>query len=397
MATTGNYVQISTPEPSALLTDWTSIRLYSASTRTGSYSLLTTLTLVSGTTSYAYQDTAGTATTWYRWSYYNTGTVAESAQGEPFPGAGALVVTRQTLRRRVAMELGFFGHYAGDYTFPGPSGTTTSSGSSTTAVDSGFADAYWDVLSNTFARAFLYLNDGTYAGQERPIATLTTATGTFTVGRAFGGTVASGVTFDIYHHLPTERYNAALGGDAEGAFLDVWQWYQWPLAGSTPASGDPTQTEYALPYWVERPEQVLRVTKQTGSTVRAHALYPGQEFEIRENGYGVSLYFPSGIGQNTVMLVEGYRHPAPLASDSDTLVINELQLRLLVTTAAIRVLEYMFKSQAWINGTDTTLWKERLQYLEAKRKGLLKESGQWTQLPSPRREMMAALGSRRGW
>lgn len=397
MATTGYEVPIYIPEPTALLTRWTSIRLYSASSRTGSYSLLTTITLVSGTTAYSYADEAATLTTWYAYSWFNTNTVVESPRGEPFPAAGALVVTRQTLRRRVAMELGFFGHPAGDYTFPGPSGTTTSSGSSTTVVDSAFADTYWDVLQNTFARAFLLVNDGTYATQERPIVSLNTGSGTFTVNRAFGGTIASGVTYDIYHHLPSERYNAALWGETEGAYLDVWQWYQWPLAGSTPATGDPTQTEYPLPYWVERPEQVLRVTRQTGSTVRAHQLAPGQEFELRETGYGVSLYFPSGISQNTVLLVEGYRHPAPLASDSDTIVINELQARLLVTTAAIRVLEYIFKSQPWIRGQDAEAWKTRLQYLEAKRKGLLKESGQWTLLPSPRREMMTTIGSQRGW
>ncbi len=72
-----------------VLTAYDTLRLYSAATETGVFALLLSTPLVSGQTAYSFLDPAGTAATWYRTTYYQSFTTAESAPGPAFSVAGA--------------------------------------------------------------------------------------------------------------------------------------------------------------------------------------------------------------------------------------------------------------------------------------------------------------------
>jgi hypothetical protein len=60
------------------------VKIYSSTTKTGTYSLLTTLNLeVNIPEGTRYDDTAGSTSTWYKTSYYNSTTAVESTQSDP--------------------------------------------------------------------------------------------------------------------------------------------------------------------------------------------------------------------------------------------------------------------------------------------------------------------------
>lgn len=84
-----------------------SIRLYRASTRGGTYSLLTTITLVAGDTVYTYTDTTGATSSWYKVSFYNSATLGETslAESEPFPATRALFTLKE-IRQKIIHNLG---------------------------------------------------------------------------------------------------------------------------------------------------------------------------------------------------------------------------------------------------------------------------------------------------
>jgi hypothetical protein len=68
----------------ALANGYTSIRLYSATDPLGTFTLVTTITLVAADHSYSYTDTAGTADTWYRHTLYTAVGPTESDPSAPY-------------------------------------------------------------------------------------------------------------------------------------------------------------------------------------------------------------------------------------------------------------------------------------------------------------------------
>ena len=86
--------------------------------------------------------------------------------------------------------------------------TTTGAGSSTTAVSTdltGYPNDYF----NTGPQWWLLAEDGTYAGQWREVSDFVQSTGTVTVSRAFGGTIASGVVCSLWRYRP-DSYTLAV-------------------------------------------------------------------------------------------------------------------------------------------------------------------------------------------
>lgn len=77
-------------------------------------------------------------------------------------------------------------------------GTTTSAGSTTTAIDSGLVNMQPDF----FRGKFLLCESGTQSGLFRPITDFTPSTGTITVAPAFTGAVATSVTYSIFTFNP---------------------------------------------------------------------------------------------------------------------------------------------------------------------------------------------------
>src|SRR5687768_13181232 len=105
----GNPISIPVPDIDEILESYNRIRLYKASSQTGTYNLLDTITLVAGTNSYSYQDETGLSTDWYRYSFFQTSDSSESVQSDPQPAGGTAIYTRQEIRRRVAYLMSLYG------------------------------------------------------------------------------------------------------------------------------------------------------------------------------------------------------------------------------------------------------------------------------------------------
>ena len=95
-----------------------------------------------------------------------------------------------------------FSEFTGDF----EASTTTSAGNSgaTTLIDT-YMGRYGD---GHLVGQFIRLTSGTYTLQIRRITNNTQATGTITVSPAFGGQVASGVTYQLHRYDPDKKFLA---------------------------------------------------------------------------------------------------------------------------------------------------------------------------------------------
>jgi len=359
----GPLIRVAVPEITEVLDDWTSLRLYRASSRAGSYSVITTWTLAAATTAYTYEDTAGSATSWYKTAYYHTGTLAESELSEAFPALEAPLLTRQTLRQQVADMLGLYGRPAGSHTFPGASGTTTGAGTSTTVVCSDYNDSLYPTTK--FKGWFLHLTSGDRVNEERRVSGL--SSGTFTVSRAYTGAPGSSVTFELYGELTAVEWSQSINE----ALLHIWTPFNYPLAGIA------NQTQYVLPAYIEGREQIMRLVRVTGSTIREHRLTAGQEFLVTPSeGGGCTLYLPSGIGAQSIYELQGFRHPAPLDTDAQTIALSEQMADILKIGAACRSAKRL-SERGGLALADREHWRARMDALEAERQARMREVGFW--------------------
>jgi hypothetical protein len=70
-----------------VMTVFTHIKIYTATSEGGTYTLLTSLALVAGQSTYSYTHATGTSATWYRSSYWSVST--ESSLSDPVQGTSA--------------------------------------------------------------------------------------------------------------------------------------------------------------------------------------------------------------------------------------------------------------------------------------------------------------------
>lgn len=119
----------------------------------------------------------------------------------------ALSQTRSELRRALADRFGDLTQL-----------TTTSSGSSTTLIDALNVNAG----SEHFNGRQLLITSGTYSGTKARVTGTTDSTGTLTFTPAAGGTIASGVTVDVFNRrgigFTIAEYDRALNSAINDAF-----------------------------------------------------------------------------------------------------------------------------------------------------------------------------------
>lgn len=379
----GNPLQISIADLNEVLQTYTSIRIYKASTQAGSYSLLDTITLVAGDTAYDYNDDAGVATDWYRYSFFHSISLDESNLSDPAPAGGVTLYTRQYLRRSVAHRLSLYGWPRTNYTHPGPSGTTTSAGDTSSVIASAFISTR--VPARWFEGWFCLLNGGSAAGEEREIASFDPTTGDFTVSPIYSAASGSGTTFDLYGEAPSSWWNERL----EWARKHIWVPFRFPIAGVT------NQREYALPDFISRDVQIERLVRQTGTTIREHGFTPGYGIDlIQQDGGGLSLYIPNGLSENAVWYLEGKRNPPEFLSDTSTLALSDELLDLLIITGCQNACQVLADA-LFGNTEDRRIWADKAARFEVERRGIVTDLGMFeTQRPARRRPMVASGGGR---
>jgi len=379
----GNPISISVPDLAAVLEDYDRIRLYSATSQTGSYTLLTTLTLVPGTSQYAYDDAAGAATSWYRYSFFHSVSLAESVLSDPQPAGGTATYDRQYLRRQIAHRLSCYGYPRTNYTHPGVSGTTTAAGDTDTVVASAFISTR--LPARWYEGWFCLLNSGSASGQEREVSAYDPSVGEFTVSPVYGAASGSGTTFDLYAEAPSSWWNERL----DDARRNLWLPFRFPIAGVI------GQREYALPDYINREGQILRLVRQSGDTIRDHTYAPGSAFEVIEgDGGGVSLYFHHGLPENSVWYLEGRSHPGEFLSDTSTIPLSDEMLDYYITASCQSACQVLADA-LFGNTEDRRIWGDKAARFELERRGKAKDLNLWSETrPARRRPMVALSGGR---
>lgn len=96
-----NDLTIVVEDVNTIMVTYDVIQIDRASSADGSFSNITSLTLVEDDIEYDYTDTGGAITDWYRYRFYNTGTLAFSLWSNPFNVGG---YTRKRLRAYAILE-----------------------------------------------------------------------------------------------------------------------------------------------------------------------------------------------------------------------------------------------------------------------------------------------------
>ena len=122
-----------------------------------------------------------------------------------------MTVTLAEMRIMISKEIG-------DYW----AGTTTSSGSSTTVVDTALKAKGNDWISDAPQEHYDLLTSGTYSGEERKISSLDNTSGTLTT-LAHGGTVASAVGYEVHRLFTASEKRTALIFAAKMAFPTIFK------------------------------------------------------------------------------------------------------------------------------------------------------------------------------
>lgn len=369
---------IPVPEIDAVMADYTSIRVYRSSSQGGTYTLQTTITLVADDTVYSYQDLTGSATDWARYSFYNTSTLNESALSEPVPYAGVPVYTRETLRRLVANRLRLFGRPRRNHTFPGPSGTTTGAGSTSTVVCDEYVGTRYS--SDAWKGWMLLATSGSADGQEREVTSFAEGTGTFTTD-IFANAVDTGATFDLYGEFTSTEWTEFVNE----ALLDLWLPFRFPIAGVL------NQREYPLPEFITDPSQIKRMVQQTGETINEHQYTPGQQFDIfARDGGGWTMYMGHGLPENSIWYLEGIRNPSELTSDSSTIALNDQLLRLVTVTGAQKAAASL--AMPYSAADDREMYEQLASRLEIERRALADDLQMFHAQHNVRTSKMVAIG-----
>lgn len=100
--------------------------------------------------------------------------------------------------------------------------TTTSSGSSTTVVDTALKAKSNDWISDAPQEMYDLITSGTYADEERKISSLDNTSGTLTT-LAHGGTIASAVTYEVHRLFTASEKRTALIYAAKAAFPYIFK------------------------------------------------------------------------------------------------------------------------------------------------------------------------------
>lgn len=236
----GAIYNVYIPNVDALITlGYTHVRIYWATSENGSYSLSTSVALVTGTYGYEYNNTAGAAGDWAKHAYYGA-VPGETVTSEPVPvapGQSTRALIRQGAGRRVRLME--------------PLHTITTVTDTDTIVVSSLidADGRAETLSNRFGRS------GTQSRRIRNAAGsgYVPSTGTLNFRRAFSPTLAEGDTLEIWKSRADEDPSVMMDEAMQRARKFIW----WEETLYLTATAE--QTEYYLPGIIVNKRQVKRV------------------------------------------------------------------------------------------------------------------------------------------
>jgi hypothetical protein len=297
-----------------------SMKLYRASTRGGTYSLVTTVILVSGTRSYTYTDATGLTSSWYKVTLVNSVLVTETDinLAEPFPAARD-ITTRRQLRQKVIRNFG------GEVYLPTAfaSQTVTLPDADDAGADSDYFQG-WHIFRPTAASSIDY---------DRRVTVEATG-GIFThAGRAYTDVTVGSEEVELCNiDMPLEYLNEKIGdGLMNTRYLSRYEF------GATVSA-----MQYSLPNFIEGPEYVIEGWIRFGTSVSSYRWDllngGGRWWKVRGSNFQCVLDINPSRAANEVLALDVWRPGEKLDSEVDFTVV---QPQWAEAAAMVSVLEWL--------------------------------------------------------
>lgn len=295
------------------------MKLYRASSRGGTYTLSTTIVLVSGTRSYTYTDTSGLTSSWYKVTLANSVLVTETDinEAEPFPAARDLT-TRKELRQKVIRNFG--GEVYTPSAFAAQSVTLPDADD-----DDADADYFqgWHIFRPTSA---------TVQDNDRRVSSMDEGLFTHT-GRAYSDTTLGTEEVELCNiDMPLTVLNDKIGdGLMNTRYLSR---YEFGATAST--------LQYSLPNFIEGPEYVVEGWIRFGTTVSAYRWEQlsssGRWWKVRGSNFQCILDIQPARSADEVLALDVWRPGEHLDAETDFTVV---QPQWAEAAAMVSVLEWL--------------------------------------------------------
>lgn len=275
------------------------IRVYRATSLTGSYTVQDTVALVADTYHYSWEDTTGTLNHWYKYSFYATVGAAESTLSDPFRVAGA---SRLRIRQAALSRYG-----AGIVLV-----NTGTDQNKITTVDYRFATSFYK--ANRGRGQWLYVAvSANNAGKARIISASDPTLGTITVLPSFGAAFANNDEAEWHTLVDPDQWNDAINR----GLSRYWYVERVPIVCIA------NQNEYSLvslPWLFDR-KQIHDVRWFPVSSVEIDESYvgDGRWYGTRQDGDVVTLAISPVQVAGTVLYLECTRPMPALYADAAAL------------------------------------------------------------------------------
>lgn len=372
----GNRVVISVPFIDDILVDYDTIRLYRTSYYPSTYTLIASIPLVAGKTSYVYQDVDGAIFNWYRTAFYHSGTSAQSEYSEPFAARNAPTTSLMEIARLAAQRLGLHGLPRRRWDRLDYSGWVTAASTSSTIVSDLYIGGMWP--DDAFVGWYMAFVGGENGSQNRQILSFNRATGTFTVD-AFPVAPAINDPFDLFGEFPSSRWVDFV----EDARYRIWVPFDYPITGI------PDQTEYVLPSYIADRKQITGASWQIGKKQLNRKLIPGIDFTL-DDQQPSGLVLRADLGKKIIIL-HGYRNPPRPVSWWDDFLLGDNEKDLWIVTAASFAARSLAQARYGSRRDDRTDWENVWAQLESERLALARRGPQFRELLSYRTAQMASV------
>lgn len=320
---------------------YTEISLESASSPSGSYSVVDSAELASGTYFYEIEHSGGNLNTWYRYRFTgDSGAAPQSSYSNPFQPDG---ITRLKLRQ-----------YAIEKYDAGMVLASTTGGSTTTIVTNDYKFKSSVHSANRGKGTWINVTGGDRAGQRTMIKSSVPSTGTMTVDPAISGALGDGDQFEWHWLTAPEQWDAAINrGLARYYFLE-----------RVPIVGVDDQSEYDLydlPWLTNKNDVAGLWHYNEGSEVDDPWPGNGRWYDVRQDAERITLSISPPIDSSKTLYLEAVRPMPPLHSDL-AVAPGNCNLDLAAALAYDEVLAFLARPR---NGSvkDRTAWeKERVRH-----------------------------------
>lgn len=292
-------VSITVEDVATKIVTYTSIQLLSAATVGGSYSVVSTITLVSGTYEYSYTDSAGTLSTFYKYRFHNATGPVDSDYSNPFQVQG---VTRKRIRQAALNE------YKAGYVL-----SAASSGQGTTTA--AFSNYMLSATTNSSKRGvgtWLYPTSGNRTGEVVKVSAYSAASpGVFTVTPALTGVLATADEVEWHWFASPEDWNDAINRGLQRYFFLE----RVPLVGTATA-------EQSLSYlpWLKRRNQICGLWNYPiANDVERAWGRAGRWWDARQEGGYVTLMTKPALATTDTVYMEAFRQMPQVYTDDSVL------------------------------------------------------------------------------